>query len=545
MSQQGNILVGHARNAGGGGAGTVTTANNGLSLSAPTTAVLGNNINDLLAPAALLSAREIVSNGFSVVFKDQVTPGTLFQNIINANSISIEKLLAAAATPQFFVRNIPAGCSATLAASSVAATDAQLLLIGTKPNVVLGNLTSVFELSGVGALFTITDTAPITVPKLLRINAATGLTTLGETGVIGGSIALAGVTSGLITIQTLAAAGTYTLTLPPNDGNNLDFLQTNGAGVLIWAAGSTVAWNLLGNAASAGNFLGTTNNIPLEIRTNNLIRLTIDDTAIAGKVNILLGNTPGAFIDYGIISANVITMASVSGMDFTCPNAIRMVSNFVECAIFYNGLAGFNTAGAIMGVANVEIGTGTTLRASINYAGNTLKTTPVSGDIDKNNAILRYTNNTAIPAEFSLVQKTRVSTQFDVTNSATLVDVTGLTANVAAGATYKFKLIVYGACDIVAGLQIAFAGTATATAIIYQGVFGEAASPVLNTNRATALATGCPVGSGSTAPYSIFTGTITVNAAGTLTVQMAEEVATPATTASILVGSNFVVEQIQ
>src|SRR5690606_7012890 len=36
--------------------------------------------------------------------------------------------------------------------------------------------------------------------------------------------------------QAPALAANYTLTLPVNDGNNLDVLQTNGSGVLAWTA---------------------------------------------------------------------------------------------------------------------------------------------------------------------------------------------------------------------------------------------------------------------------------------------------------------------
>jgi hypothetical protein len=43
-----------------------------------------------------------------------------------------------------------------------------------------------------------------------------------------------GTTSGTVTIQTAAAAGTYTLTLPTDDGTASQVLTTDGAGVLSW-----------------------------------------------------------------------------------------------------------------------------------------------------------------------------------------------------------------------------------------------------------------------------------------------------------------------
>ena len=56
--------------------------------------------------------------------------------------------------------------------------------------------------------------------------------TVGVAGTATGSIELNGTTSGTVTIKTADVAGTYTLTLPTNDGNANQFLQTNGNGVL-------------------------------------------------------------------------------------------------------------------------------------------------------------------------------------------------------------------------------------------------------------------------------------------------------------------------
>jgi trimeric autotransporter adhesin len=49
-----------------------------------------------------------------------------------------------------------------------------------------------------------------------------------------GAIGIAGNTSGVITLTTAAAAGTWTLTLPNNDGDNAQVLTTNGSGVTSW-----------------------------------------------------------------------------------------------------------------------------------------------------------------------------------------------------------------------------------------------------------------------------------------------------------------------
>ena len=65
-----------------------------------------------------------------------------------------------------------------------------------------------------------------------------------------------------------------TYTLPSDDGDNGDILMTNGAGVLSWQ--NNTAWNIDGNTnTNANHFLGTKNQQPLIVRTNNYERLRI------------------------------------------------------------------------------------------------------------------------------------------------------------------------------------------------------------------------------------------------------------------------------
>jgi hypothetical protein len=73
------------------------------------------------------------------------------------------------------------------------------------------------------------------------------LLTLGTAGTKAGAVSLAGLTTGVVTVQVAAAAGTWSLTLPITGGTNGYFLQTNGSGVTTWAAAltSVTAHNLL------------------------------------------------------------------------------------------------------------------------------------------------------------------------------------------------------------------------------------------------------------------------------------------------------------
>lgn len=77
--------------------------------------------------------------------------------------------------------------------------------------------------------------------------------TLGVAGSTLGALKLSGNTSGVVTVQTAAAAGTWTLTLPADDGDAGEQLQTNGSGVATWeAAGSLPGFkNVLGSVSPA------------------------------------------------------------------------------------------------------------------------------------------------------------------------------------------------------------------------------------------------------------------------------------------------------
>lgn len=77
-----------------------------------------------------------------------------------------------------------------------------------------------------------------TLAEVGRFSVAAGLT-LGVAGTSLGKLTLSGNTAGAVTVNTAATAGDWTLTLPPDDGDSGEQLQTNGSGVTTWeAAGS-------------------------------------------------------------------------------------------------------------------------------------------------------------------------------------------------------------------------------------------------------------------------------------------------------------------
>ncbi|MFN0108513.1 MAG: hypothetical protein ACKVZH_06630, partial [Blastocatellia bacterium] len=136
----------------------------------------------------------------------------------------------------------------------------------------------------------------------------------------------------------------------------------------------------------------------------------------------------------------------------------------------------------------------------------------------------------------------RVTTQFDKTSDTTLANITGLTINVVAGRTYSFKAVLYTTSNVAGGVKAAIAGTATATAIRYEAVVIDN-SVIAAQTRATALGTAVGGVTTVTAAMVIITGTITVNAAGTLTVQFAQN-ASNASASSVLTGSVFIADDV-
>jgi hypothetical protein len=134
----------------------------------------------------------------------------------------------------------------------------------------------------------------------------------------------------------------------------------------------------------------------------------------------------------------------------------------------------------------------------------------------------------------------RVSNQFDKTDT-TLGNVTGLSLPVAAGKTYAFHAKLYMELSPGGAGKVSIGGTATATSLIGQ---------VISVNNATLIDFGTVSTLG--AASCVFTddgnsactidGTITVNAAGTLTVMFAQNSASG--TSSVLVGSTFEVREV-
>jgi hypothetical protein len=115
---------------------------------------------------------------------------------------------------------------------------------------------------------------------------------------------------------------------------------------------------------------------------------------------------------------------------------------------------------------------------------------------------------------------------------------------VTAGATYEIEARLFVTADATGGQKYAVAGTATATAIIYDTVIGDLTTPGNTVGaRATALGTVLALAGNTNTAFAVTVrGTITVNAGGTLLVQAAQNSASGTTT--VLRGSTLRVRAV-
>jgi hypothetical protein len=104
---------------------------------------------------------------------------------------------------------------------------------------------------------------------------------LGAVGAGTGVVQLKGTTSGVVSLTTATAAGTWTMQLPTTAGSANQFLQTNGSGVCTWATGGggpgtpagSVQFNSVSAFAGSADFLWTTGT-----------GLTVGGATLAGSV---------------------------------------------------------------------------------------------------------------------------------------------------------------------------------------------------------------------------------------------------------------------
>jgi trimeric autotransporter adhesin len=124
------------------------------------------------------------------------------------------------------------------------------------------------------------------------------------------------------TISSSSLSGIYTAPVTFSNGGNS--FSGNGSGLsglnasqltsgTVPAAALANAWKISGNSGTSpgANFVGTTDNQPLELRVNGGRALRLEPTATNGAVNVI-GGSPINFVSNGVVGATIAGGGAVS-----------------------------------------------------------------------------------------------------------------------------------------------------------------------------------------------------------------------------------------
>lgn len=395
----------------------------------------------------------------------------------------------------------------------------------------------------------------------VTLSLPTLLTFTGKT-ITGGTYASAALTSPTMTTPTLGIAtatqlttGTIVLTGSSTPANGFNLPSANTVGVTA-------------NSSLVGSFTATgMNNTVIGATTPLAGNFTTTSSSSSGATT---SNTAGFFStgytgtgtpsQYGVRASAFANNASVAdgtivGGDFsplfnvagTLDSVIGVSSNtnINSSAIVPFGVYGFTYTPSI-GTSTIGTHYGYNV-ANIGHAGTTTSYGFYAAAQSGSTTNYAYYYNSTVPWYVDIngftkdAGRSRVATQFDKTTDNTLTNVTGLTATVVAAGIYSFRASLSVTAGAGGGMQVAIGGTCTATNISYTGwnYNGTTVNAVTTTTTK-----GNAVGAATAITTNIIIeGTLLVNAAGTLTVQMGQNVSN-GTTSSVLVNSNFTVQRI-
>jgi hypothetical protein len=233
-----------------------------------------------------------------------------------------------------------------------------------------------FSGSGIGIF---TSGVP-SVSSALQWNATTGVglikpLTLGQFAGDIGTLNLNG-TSARIQILPAAATAEWTLTLPANDGDANQVLQTNGSGVTSWAA------------AGAGDVAGPASSVDSEIAIFS---------GVGGKTLKRAAGTGIAYQTAGVLSALAVTddalpVANGTGVDL---KVLPSCSNATTSKLLYNSTTNAFSCGTDQGgSASAPLTlTGSTDAVQLDVIGHSTQTNPLFRVKKSDNTVLLQVNN--------------------------------------------------------------------------------------------------------------------------------------------------------
>ena len=138
----------------------------------------------------------------------------------------------------------------------------------------------------------------------------------GTTGIQSPGTQLAGSSSGIVTLQGAAAAGTWTFTVPTSGGTNGYFLKTDGTGVTSWAAAGMV-YPGAGIGVSTGSAWGTSLTAPSGTIVGTTDTQTLTNKWVQPRVLASTANSATPTLNTDNYDMMVITGQSVAITSFT------------------------------------------------------------------------------------------------------------------------------------------------------------------------------------------------------------------------------------
>ncbi len=557
----------------GGGAGTWGSITGTLS-----------NQTDLQSALTALVPKTTTVNGHALSGNVTVTPTDLSLVVgTNVEAWSANLDTWSGKTP--YAGNVVVTTAKTLTASNtltLAGTDGSTLNVGTGGTLGtnafnstafgLGSVTSVSVVTanGVsGSVATATTTPAITLT--LAAITPTSVNGLAFTALGTGFTVAGGTTSKTLQID-----------------NSLEFAGVDGS-VLNIGSGGTLGSNAFNSTA-----FGTGTVTTVSVTTANGVSGTVATATTTPAITLTLGvitptsvngltfvaastgfTVAGGTTSKTLTVSNTLTLAGTDSTTMTFPTTSASIAR-TDAAQTFTGLQTFSTGVSAAGVTltsgnfttasggNLNFGTSRAILSST--ADNTLKITGSGGTTfaslflgTNSSSWPQIAVSSAGPVKFvqgdgstasnvwitGLLQYgglTRTTTGFTATSNAVLANVTALTATLVAGQTYNFRAKLPMTAASSGGVQLAIAGTATATSIYYEGVLTSGGAIVNQTSSSALAGVVCSSSAAITTGNAEINGTITVNAGGTLTVQFAQNTSN-ASVSTVLQGATFEVKQ--
>ena len=360
----------------------------------------------------------------------------------------------------------------------------------------------------------------------------TGNVVMSASPTLTGTVAMAAQTNTGTIVQTSASATAFES--GPNGSTNPVFRLVNST------ASAATGISVTGAAEGSGVTVAALSSV-----SNEDIRIAPKGTGAVHVPTMVVGNTasgaipsnqirmfdgtpnlaiilspasPGIFLNSGMYISWANGLSAATGDDLTIRRSAASVLRIGNGSTGAGSLVlGTSTVGSIgtSGVGVLAIANGTAPTSSPADEFQLYSADGAAG------AAEAYARNEAGEINRLTGLAARNSSSFAKTSDTTLANITGLTRNVEASRTYAFTAVIQTTAAATGGVKFSVSGTATATAISYEGVLAGGAVLIAQT-RATALDTTVCASTTSTVGTCTINGVITVANAGTLTVQFAQ-----------------------